>query len=65
MGVPASSINAAVGCMQALAKAYEARTYWMLYLSLEPKFDYLRSDPGFVALQQRLNLPDRAAAPRQ
>jgi hypothetical protein len=40
-----------------LDKAYEERSFWLLYLNVEPKFDRLRSDPRFAALQRRLNFP--------
>jgi TolB-like protein/DNA-binding winged helix-turn-helix (wHTH) protein/tetratricopeptide (TPR) repeat protein len=42
-----------------LDKAYEARSDYMVYLTLEPMLDGLRSDPRFVALIRRVGLPSR------
>lgn len=40
-----------------LEKAYEERSFWLIYLNVEPKFDRLSSDPRFATLQRRLNIP--------
>jgi DNA-binding winged helix-turn-helix (wHTH) protein/TolB-like protein/Flp pilus assembly protein TadD len=39
-----------------LGKAYEARSPWMAWLKVEPKFDRLRSDARFESLLRQLNL---------
>jgi DNA-binding winged helix-turn-helix (wHTH) protein/TolB-like protein/Flp pilus assembly protein TadD len=44
---------------QALAwlnKACEERSFWLLWLNVEPKFDRLRSDPRFGDLRQRVGI---------
>jgi serine/threonine-protein kinase len=33
-----------------LEKAYDERDMWMVYLSIDPTFDRLRSHPRFTAL---------------
>ena len=40
-----------------LGRGYKDRSEHMLYLGLEPLVDPLRSDPGFVALLKKLDLP--------
>ena len=40
-----------------LNKAYEERSYWLLWLRVEPKFDGLRSDPRYQELVRRMNFP--------
>lgn len=40
-----------------LEKSYEVRDYRMIWLKVEPQFDSLRSDQGFIALLQRMRLP--------
>ncbi len=40
-----------------LEKAYQQRSASIIYLSVEPGYDTLRSDPKFVELTRRLNLP--------
>lgn len=39
-----------------LGKAYEARSPWIAWLKVEPKFDVLRSDPRFDSLLRQLGL---------
>ncbi|OGF53634.1 MAG: hypothetical protein A2Z21_05290 [Candidatus Fraserbacteria bacterium RBG_16_55_9] len=39
-----------------LDKAYEARTSWLVYLKVDPRFDSLRSDPRFMALLKKMGL---------
>jgi DNA-binding winged helix-turn-helix (wHTH) protein/TolB-like protein/Tfp pilus assembly protein PilF len=41
-----------------LTKAFEARSPWMAWLKVEPKFDRLRSDPRFVNLLHQVGLPE-------
>lgn len=40
-----------------LEKAYDARSPWMTWLKVEPKFDSLRSDARFADLMRRVGLP--------
>ena len=40
-----------------LNKAYEERSYWLLWLRVEPKFDPLRSDSRYQSLVRRMNFP--------
>lgn len=39
-----------------LDKAYANRSFWLLWLKVEPKFDQLRSDARFVDLVRRVGL---------
>src|SRR5437660_8470888 len=39
-----------------LDKAYEARSSWMTWLEVEPKFDSLRSDRRFTDLMRRVGM---------
>lgn len=41
-----------------LGKAYEARSPWMTWLKVEPKFDRLRSDPRFANQLRQMGLPE-------
>jgi serine/threonine-protein kinase len=43
--------------LASLNKAYEERSFWMLWLNVEPKFDQLRTDPRFRDLVRRVGLP--------
>jgi tetratricopeptide (TPR) repeat protein len=60
---PIATIYAALGqttdALTWLEKAYEERDSWLNYLGLDPRLDNLRSQPRFVALLKRLNLPER------
>jgi hypothetical protein len=40
-----------------LDRAYAERSFWLLWVNVEPKFDRLRSDRRLAALQQRINVP--------
>jgi len=39
-----------------LQEAYEERVGWLVYLNVDPRYDSLRSDPGFQELLQRMKL---------
>ena len=39
-----------------LEKAYQERSYWLVHLNVDPRFDGLRSDPRFADLVQRIGL---------
>jgi hypothetical protein len=41
-----------------LEKAYADRSNGLVFLKVEPELDPLRSNPRFVALQQKLNFPN-------
>jgi len=43
--------------LSSLEKAYEARSTWMPWIKVEPKFDSLRSEPRYAALLSRLGFP--------
>jgi tetratricopeptide (TPR) repeat protein len=51
-------IYAALGetemAFEALDKAYEERSGWLAYISVEPRLDNLRADPRFNALVRRI-----------
>jgi tetratricopeptide (TPR) repeat protein len=40
-----------------LERAYDERDVHMVFLGVEPKWDTLRTDPRFVSLMKRMNLP--------
>jgi len=42
----------------ALNQAIDLHCFAVIQLKADPRFDSVRSDPGFVALLTRLNLPD-------
>ncbi len=41
-----------------LEKAYQDRSWWLLWAKMDPKLDSLRSDPRFKDLLKRINLPE-------
>ena len=41
-----------------LDKAFEERSFWLISLNVEPKFDGVRHDPRFAAMQRRLGLAE-------
>jgi serine/threonine-protein kinase len=41
-----------------LDKAFEERSFWLVSLNVEPKFDRVRHDPRFAAVQRRLGFPE-------
>jgi len=38
-------------------KAFEERSSWLVWSNVEPRFDWLRDDPEFVALMQKMKFP--------
>jgi tetratricopeptide (TPR) repeat protein len=40
-----------------LEKAYQDRSWWMVWLKTDPKMDSLRSDPRFTDLMRRVGFP--------
>jgi eukaryotic-like serine/threonine-protein kinase len=40
-----------------LEKAFQERSFWLIYLRWEPRLDPLRSDPRFSSLLHRIGLP--------
>jgi hypothetical protein len=43
-----------------LEHAYEERSYWLIYLKVDPMLDNLRSDPRFADLTARVGLTTMA-----
>lgn len=41
---------------QWLEKAYEDRSWWLVFLKTDPRFDSIRSDPRLADLLQRVDL---------
>ena len=44
--------------LRCLEKAYEHRDFGMLLLALRKEYDPLRSDPRYISIRRRMNLPD-------
>lgn len=42
---------------ESLKKAFDERSHWLVWLRLDPRWDVLRSDPGFVELLNRMQFP--------
>jgi len=40
-----------------LEKAYQDRSFWLIWLKVEPRFDSLRDDPRFQDLLRRVGVP--------
>lgn len=43
-----------------LRKAFEERSSWLVWANVEPRFAWLRSDPGFAALMGEMDFPETA-----
>lgn len=41
----------------ALEAAHEQKSYWMVYLIVDPRLDALRGHPGFETLVEAIGLP--------
>jgi DNA-binding winged helix-turn-helix (wHTH) protein/TolB-like protein/Tfp pilus assembly protein PilF len=41
-----------------LAKGYEDRSWWMIFMRFDARFDNLRGDPRFLALERQVGLAD-------
>jgi TolB-like protein/Tfp pilus assembly protein PilF len=54
-------IHAAMGetdeALRWLETAYQERAAWMVILKVDPRFDYMRSDPRFLDMMRRMNFP--------
>jgi hypothetical protein len=37
-----------------LEKAYQHHDYWMLFINVDPQYDWIRSEPRFRAIVHRL-----------
>jgi TolB-like protein/DNA-binding winged helix-turn-helix (wHTH) protein/Tfp pilus assembly protein PilF len=48
--------------IEQLKRAYEERAGWIISLEVEPMFDPLRSEPGFIELEDKLKLSGRSGA---
>ena len=44
--------------MEWLEKAFADRSNGLVFMKVEPELDNLRSNPRFLALQQKLKLPE-------
>jgi tetratricopeptide (TPR) repeat protein len=40
-----------------LRRAYEERSSWLVWCNVEPRFDWIRNDPGFTSLMQAMKFP--------
>jgi adenylate cyclase len=40
-----------------LRKAYEERSSWLVWANVEPRFAWLKDDPGFASIMQAMRLP--------
>jgi hypothetical protein len=40
-----------------LEKAYQDRSWWLVWIKMDPKVDSLRSDPRFADLMRRIGFP--------
>lgn len=49
-----SGLNETETALDWLTKAYEERSYWLIYLKVDPVLDVLRSNSRFVALEQKI-----------
>ncbi len=45
------------GAMDWLEKAFADRSNGLVFMRVEPELDHVRSNPRFLALQQRLKFP--------
>ena len=56
-----ASIYSALGeksaALDQLEKAYQARSFYLMWLSVDPQLDSLRGEPAFQAQVRRLRLP--------
>lgn len=43
--------------LDALEKSYEERAWFLTYLNTAPEFDFIRSEPRFLALLRQMNFP--------
>jgi len=41
-----------------LEKAYQERSWWLVWIKMDPKVDSLRSDPRFSDLMRRIGFPE-------
>lgn len=47
-----------------MRKAYDERSSWLYWSNVEPRFDWLRSDPDFAALMRAMKFPPPPASPK-
>jgi serine/threonine-protein kinase len=57
LAVIASALNRPDEAFRWLEKAFEERSWWLVWLKVDPRFDPLRGDPRFDALVRRVGLP--------
>ena len=46
-----------------LERAYDERAAWLIYLNVDPRFAPLHAEPRFLALGQKMRLPEPAPSP--
>ena len=44
-----------------MRKAFDERSSWLVWSNVEPRFAWLRDDPGFAALMQAMKFPVKSA----
>jgi len=40
-----------------LRKAFQERSSWLVWVNVEPRFDWLRKDPGFISITKAMKFP--------
>ena len=44
--------------LEYLNKSFDEHDYWLMFLKIEPKFDFLRDDPRFKELVKKVGIPE-------
>jgi hypothetical protein len=63
-----AGVHAALGDKDAafamLERAYQRRSFFLVFLNVHPWLDPLHDDPRFTDLARRINLPDKVSGGR-